>query len=117
MHGFLWGTNYFSSSNFHISPSAGNCDRTTLLQVQHYPLQVQHYPNLCLNDLPLTTKLILKFEVFDWKSSGVAQWVAHLARNADVLGSSPIKGHFCFLEQETLPLLLSTGWFLGQIRA
>ena len=117
MHGFLWGTNYFSSSNFHISPSAGNCDRTTLLQVQHYPLQVQHYPNLCLNDLPLTTMLILKFEVFDWKSSGVAQWVAHLARNADVLGSSPIKGHFCFLEQETLPLLLSTGWFLGQIRA
>ena len=80
MHGFLWGTNYFSSSNFHISLSAGNCDRTTLLQVQHYPLQVQHYPNLCLNDLPLTTMLILKFEVFDWKSSGVAQWVAHLAR-------------------------------------
>jgi len=23
----------------------------------------------------------------------------------------------CFLEQETLPLLLSTGWFLGRIRA
>jgi len=26
------------------------------------------------------------------------------------VGSSPIKGPRCFLEQETLPLLLSTGW-------
>ena len=28
-----------------------------------------------------------------------------------VVGSSPIKGPRCFLEQETLRLLLSTGWF------
>ena len=28
-----------------------------------------------------------------------------------VLGSSPIKGPRCFLEQETLLSLLSTGWF------
>jgi len=27
------------------------------------------------------------------------------------MGSSPTKGPRCFLEQETLPLLLSTGWF------
>jgi len=34
-----------------------------------------------------------------------------------VLSSSPIKGPRCFLEQETLPLLLSTGWFQELIRA
>ena len=28
-----------------------------------------------------------------------------------------IKGTRCFLEQETLPLLLSTGWFHERIRA
>ena len=41
----------------------------------------------------------------------MAQWVAHLTRNVLVVGSSPIKGPRCFLEQGTLPLLLSTGWF------
>ena len=45
------------------------------------------------------------------------QWVARLTRNVEVVGSSPIKGPRCFLEQETLPLLLSTGWFQERIRA
>ena len=49
-------------------------------------------------------------------SGGLAQWVARLTRNVEVVGSSPIKGTQCFLEQETLPLLLSTGWFQEQIR-
>ena len=31
-------------------------------------------------------------------------------RNVEVVGSSPIKGPRCFIEQETLPLLLSSGW-------
>ena len=35
---------------------------------------------------------------------GMAQWVARLTRNV-----TSIKGPRCFLEQETLPLLLSTG--------
>ena len=43
--------------------------------------------------------------------TGVAQWVARLTLNVEVVGSSPIKGPRCFLEQETLSLLLSTGWF------
>ena len=43
--------------------------------------------------------------------------VARLTCNVEVVGSSPIKGHRCFLEQETLPLLLSTGWFPERIRA
>ena len=34
-----------------------------------------------------------------------------------MLPQSPIKGHHCFLEQEILPLLLSTGWFQEQRRA
>jgi len=42
---------------------------------------------------------------------GVEQWVAHLTHHVEVVGSSPIKGPHFFLEQETLPLLLSTGWF------
>jgi len=33
------------------------------------------------------------------------------------VGLSPIKGPCYFLEQETLPLLLSTGWFQEGIRA
>ena len=43
----------------------------------------------------------------------MAQWVACLTRDVEVVGSSPIKGPRCFLEQETLPLLLSTGLVLG----
>ena len=45
------------------------------------------------------------------------QGVARLTGNAEVLGSSPIKGPRCLLEQETLPLLLSTGWFQERIQA
>ena len=37
----------------------------------------------------------------------MAQWVARLTRSEDVVGSSPIKGPRCFLEQDTLPLLLN----------
>jgi len=40
-----------------------------------------------------------------------------LPRNVEVVCSSPIKGPRCFIEQETLPLLLSTGWFQELIRA
>ena len=47
----------------------------------------------------------------------MAQRVARLTRNVEVLGSNLIKGPHCFLEQETLPLLLSTGWFQERIRA
>ena len=46
----------------------------------------------------------------------MAQWVARLTRNVEVVGSSPIKGPRCFLEQETLPILLSTGWFQERSR-
>ena len=47
---------------------------------------------------------------------GVAQWVAHLTRNVEVVKSNPIKSPHCFLKQECLPLLLSTGWFQERIR-
>jgi len=47
----------------------------------------------------------------------MAQWVARLTCNVEVEGSCPIKGLRCFLEQEILPLLLSTGWFQERIRA
>ena len=47
----------------------------------------------------------------------MAQWVARLARNVEVMGWNPIKDPHCFLEQETLPLLLSTGWFQERIQA
>ena len=47
----------------------------------------------------------------------VAQWVARLTRNDEGVGSSPIIGPCCFIEQETFPLLLSTGWFQERVRA
>ena len=47
----------------------------------------------------------------------MAQWVARLTRNVEVVGSSLIRGPRCFVEQETLPLLLSTGWFQEEIQA
>ena len=48
---------------------------------------------------------------------GVVQWVTRVTRNLEILGSSPIKDYRCFIEQEHLPLLLSTGWFQEWIRA
>ena len=48
---------------------------------------------------------------------GVAWHSGLHVRNVEVVGLSPIKGIHCFLEQETLPLLLSTGWFEERIRA
>ena len=49
--------------------------------------------------------------------AGVAQCEARLTRNMEVVGSIPIKVARCFLEQETLSLLFSTGWFQERIRA
>ena len=56
-------------------------------------------------------------KVYKHHRGGVAQSVARLTLNVEVVGSSPIKGPRCFLDQETLPLLLSTGWFQERIRA
>jgi len=46
-----------------------------------------------------------------------ASYTSLLTRNVEVVGLSPIKGPSCFLEQEMLPLLLSTGCFQEWIRA
>ena len=45
----------------------------------------------------------------------MAKWVARLTRNVEVVGLSIIKGPRCFLQQETLPVLVSTGWFQERI--
>ena len=58
-----------------------------------------------------------KVNIDAWHRGGVAQWVARLTRNVTVVSSSPIKGLRCFIEQETLLLLLSTGWFKERIPA
>jgi len=47
----------------------------------------------------------------------VVQWVARLTRNVEVVDSSFIKGPCCFLEQENLPLLLSSGLLQERFRA
>ena len=39
----------------------------------------------------------------------LAHWVA--SRNVEVVSSTPINAPSCFFGQDTLPLLLSTGWF------
>jgi len=40
-----------------------------------------------------------------------------LTRNVEVVGTIPNQGPRCLLEQGTLPLLRSTGWFQERIRA
>ena len=45
----------------------------------------------------------------------VAQWVACVIHKWSVISLNPIKGFRCFLEEATLPSLLSTGWFQEQI--
>ena len=44
-----------------------------------------------------------------------AQWVARITHNRYVVRSNPIKGSRCLPEQETLPVLLSAGWFQERI--
>ena len=46
------------------------------------------------------------------RRGGVTQWVARLARNVEVVGSSPIKPPRGFLEQGTVPLLRVMTWEL-----
>ena len=51
---------------------------------------------------------------------GVVQWVARLTRDQWIPVSREFEPHQrprCFLEQETLLSLLSTGWFHERIRA
>ena len=61
--------------------------------------------------------LIVKRNMNKYTTGGdVAQWVARLTRNVEVVGLNPIEG-CCFIEQETLPILLSTGWFQERISA
>ena len=38
----------------------------------------------------------------------MAQWVARLTRNVEVVGLSPIKGPRCFLEQENCLVLVGS---------
>ena len=64
------------------------------------------YLNLCLN-AKVFYLLVLCLE------GGVAQWVN---ASDSVVSLSPMKGSRCFLEQENLLSLLSTGWFQEQIR-
>ena len=50
--------------------------------------------------------MAIKFSSQLKRSQGVAQWVAHLTNNVEVVGLSPIKGPHCFLVQETYCLVL-----------
>ena len=42
---------------------------------------------------------------------GVMQWVARLGRNLSAVSSSSFKVYRCYIEPNTSPTLLSTGWF------
>ena len=57
---------------------------------------------------PFVLTLLRSLHFTSFTSGDVTQWAARLTRNVGVVGSSPIKSPRCFLEQETLPLLLST---------
>ena len=41
----------------------------------------------------------------------MAQWVAGVSYNQSVVSSNNSKSFICFLGNETLPSLVSTGWF------
>ena len=56
----------------------------------------------------LLRKLIMRTNL---QYKGLRGALGCTTRNVEVVGSSPIKGPRCFLEQETLPLLLSIGLF------
>ena len=51
-----------------------------------------------------------------WGSGGLTVRTSRLTCNRSVVSSNPNKGSHSFLEQETLPSLLSTGWFQERIR-
>jgi len=51
------------------------------------------------------------------KWCGVAQWVARLTRNVEVVGLSHIEDPCCFFSKKLYPLLLRTGWFQERIWA
>ena len=57
---------------------------------------------------PFVITLLRSLHFTSFTRGDVTQWAARLTRNVGVVGSSPIKSPRCFLEQETLPLLLST---------
>ena len=80
--------------------------------VVSYYMNMYTWTNKIISEVSENTN----YSYCSWRG-GVAPWVARLTRNEEVLGSSPIKKNRCFLEQETLPLLLSTGWFQERIRA
>ena len=67
------------------------------------------------NVVPIIKEIIrqnLDYDMALYGSRGdVILWLARLTRNLPVVSSSPIKGSHCFLELDTLPTLLSTGWF------
>ena len=53
---------------------------------------------------------------YQW-TGGLAHWVGRLTSKLPAVGSNPIKGSSCFLEQETLHMMLMrTGWFKERIR-
>ena len=68
------------------------------------------------SDLWLLNVFIYIYGHWSIKGRRGAVRIARLTRYVEVVGLSPIKGPCCFLEQETLPLLLSTGWFQEWIR-
>ena len=57
-------------------------------------------------------------QLFIYKTLQEGQWVVHLTHNHSIImGKNLVKGFRCFLEQETLPSLLSPGLFQGWIQA
>ena len=82
--------------------------RVDIFNGRYVHLSVNH---LIILILPLLSNAFMSIRKLSYKRGGMEQWVARLTRNEEVVGSSPIKGPRNILEQETLPLLLSTGWF------
>ena len=92
---FLYNLTLFTP-HFHCSPGSGP--------------DTFRYIAACMQGLSKTVLLKFHCVLLFHSLAGVAQWVARLYRNWSVLSLKPFKGSHCFFEQETLHLLLNTGW-------
>ena len=92
--------------------------RKALQERDWNPVKVQLFPSskdLNPHSSLVTVDPISRDNIGQWLArDNIGQWFVECM---SVVSLNPIKGSCCFIEQETLSSLLSTGWFQEQNRA
>ena len=103
-------TNSAEQYKYYVCRFIWNTFEMSVISWNHYSRNREYQHSPYASVLNITCHNICYFHTtwVAWRS-GLHVWL--------VICASPIKGPRCFLEQETLPLLLSTGWFQERIRA